>query len=279
MGKKCDIVRDLMPMCIDGTASEAGRKYVEAHVSDCKPCKAVYSEMKAAVVIEPPKEDPAFAEAVRTMQQRRKRRTWRSVLVGMILALAGAAALLTGYYWYFADEVMVVPSVDDAHTFYQNLGGSGTFFVCSRGIPDGARMRIEVTPNDYDGDGVYRHEAYISYWTTRAEMDAPESDARYIIGSIDAGEVYISSDAGEKVRIDQILYGSCRQGGQLIYQPGRKLLFGDMFGHTIRTPQQICWNTADQSNVSHLRTENPGDNGSQGVIVYATLVPAADDWQ
>lgn len=42
----CDIVRDLIPLCIDHVASEESEKLVNEHVESCIECKKVMEDMK-----------------------------------------------------------------------------------------------------------------------------------------------------------------------------------------------------------------------------------------
>lgn len=44
-----DIIRDLMPLCIDGIASEKSREAVEEHIAECSDCKAEWEQMKKSI--------------------------------------------------------------------------------------------------------------------------------------------------------------------------------------------------------------------------------------
>lgn len=44
-----DIIRDLMPLCIDGIASEKSREAVENHIAECPECKAEWEQMKKSI--------------------------------------------------------------------------------------------------------------------------------------------------------------------------------------------------------------------------------------
>lgn len=45
MKYKCDVIRDLMPLCIDDAATEASKKAVVEHISECKDCDNYYSKV------------------------------------------------------------------------------------------------------------------------------------------------------------------------------------------------------------------------------------------
>lgn len=44
-----DIIRDLMPLCIDGIASEKSRETVEKHIAECSDCKNEWEQMKKSI--------------------------------------------------------------------------------------------------------------------------------------------------------------------------------------------------------------------------------------
>ena len=64
MKNECNVARDLMPLCIDGVASEESQQYVDKHVASCHDCELVYGEMKSALPqVTAEKENAALAEA------------------------------------------------------------------------------------------------------------------------------------------------------------------------------------------------------------------------
>ena len=49
MKRNCDMVRDLMPLCIDGAASEESQQVVAEHVAECKSCQQIYQDMQGSL--------------------------------------------------------------------------------------------------------------------------------------------------------------------------------------------------------------------------------------
>ena len=45
MKNNCDMARDLMPLTIDGVASEASQNYVNEHLAECAECRAYLEGM------------------------------------------------------------------------------------------------------------------------------------------------------------------------------------------------------------------------------------------
>ena len=42
----CEIIKDLIPLYIDGCCSKESERAVEEHLSDCSECKKLFEEMK-----------------------------------------------------------------------------------------------------------------------------------------------------------------------------------------------------------------------------------------
>lgn len=85
--ERCDIVRDLMPLAIDGVASDGSRKLVEEHVAACEPCSSVWSDMRSKTPkpAEAKPDDLTFRKAL--VQMLRAIRL-RNLLIGAFVALA-----------------------------------------------------------------------------------------------------------------------------------------------------------------------------------------------
>ena len=85
MKYNCDIVRDLMPLCVDGAASEPSRQMVVDHVLECRDCMQVYQEMRTEVPKEPPvdKDAAPFGNTVRRLRRKRNKRRTLAVLAGV----------------------------------------------------------------------------------------------------------------------------------------------------------------------------------------------------
>lgn len=88
---KCDLIRDLLPLYVDGAASKESARAVEAHVAQCPECRQALEDMRAP---NPPPapvvEDVNFAAA---LGQLRKTRGWRRAKY-ILLGMAAAAVML-----------------------------------------------------------------------------------------------------------------------------------------------------------------------------------------
>ena len=88
----CDVIRDLMPLCADGVASEESRAAVEAHIRTCEACRALYESMCAPVEATEVKE-PDYMDAVR----RQKKENRRFILLTYGVTLGVLLLLVVGW--------------------------------------------------------------------------------------------------------------------------------------------------------------------------------------
>lgn len=83
----CNIVRDLIPLYIDGCCSEESRKLVEDHIEICPACRELLEEMKA------PSEIASTSEAPVTMS---RLNDWRASVLQSILLFLSFAVITVG---------------------------------------------------------------------------------------------------------------------------------------------------------------------------------------
>ena len=101
MNKECGIVRDLMPLVIDDVAGSESKEYVENHLIGCEECKKVFQEMNAEIPGKTEKEkgneQKAFSAAAGKLKKKRRFRTLKHVLLGILIASIVFGAGLFGY--------------------------------------------------------------------------------------------------------------------------------------------------------------------------------------
>lgn len=90
MKNECNIVRDLLPLCIDGAASEDSRKLVEEHTAICEDCGKTRREMMLALPTdkEPEAEQAMLNKAAKKLRRERKRRIVAMIVIGLLLGVA-----------------------------------------------------------------------------------------------------------------------------------------------------------------------------------------------
>lgn len=85
---ECDLVADLLPIYIDGKASEASKTFIEEHIKTCQDCRDIYEAMAADMELPKP--------------EKRKRRFKIPTLLKIFLGVLG--------YLFFAIIVVVIIS-------------------------------------------------------------------------------------------------------------------------------------------------------------------------
>lgn len=98
--KECQVMRDLMPLCIDGAASEASRELVVKHVWECEECAKVYAEMQGHLLA--PKEAQDYLDAAaRKLHRRRRNKRWLLIALTALLTAIVIVAGIWGYQYAF----------------------------------------------------------------------------------------------------------------------------------------------------------------------------------
>ena len=121
----CDIIKDLLPLYIEGMVSETSKKEITLHFDECADCKAVYEKMIA------PKPEIHFnvepAKSFQKYMKKEKRRFgWK---VGLLSALAVLAAVVVwliimgGLIGFLASPSMATMIIDsDINRYNQYMG-------------------------------------------------------------------------------------------------------------------------------------------------------------
>lgn len=98
MKNECNIARDLMPLCIDGVASEESKKYVDDHIAECTECAVTYGEMRVELPrINAEKEKAAMEQAAQEVNRKRRNRKRKLVV---LTALVTVQVVMAGCFGY-----------------------------------------------------------------------------------------------------------------------------------------------------------------------------------
>lgn len=149
---KCAVCRDLMPLCIDGTASPASQRKVDKHTAACEACAIVYQEMQTNVDLNLPDEEESqqFDTAVKKVRHRHTWRKLRNVLLGVFLALALCGGGAYGYYWYFLEELPLPTEQYQLELYrFNSLNKTSDPVFIKAALPDHAKLHIKVQPHGF----------------------------------------------------------------------------------------------------------------------------------
>lgn len=92
----CDLIRDLLPLYLDGVCSEESKTVVEAHLEGCEACKAEYQQLLAAqqLVPAPEQTEEKKVKALRRVKRKLSKKRLTAVLLTTVAILGIAIGLL-----------------------------------------------------------------------------------------------------------------------------------------------------------------------------------------
>jgi len=162
----CGIVKDLLPLYIDGVCSEDSRALVEAHLAECPECSMLYQDMRSDEErTKTNEQDTRLTEGLNRLKSRFDRR----MMIGIACALLAALAVFIGInalntyplkelgpedisvsaQVYSIDDLRVLQVDDDAESnINKGLDDAGEMFTVL--IPDMSNMEISMTADALD---------------------------------------------------------------------------------------------------------------------------------
>lgn len=101
MKNKCNIAKDLMPLCIDGVASEESQQYVDEHIAECTECAVTYGSMKVELPrANEEKERNKLELAAKRLRRKRLLRGVTGTVVGIVIFMAVYLGVPKFLEWY-----------------------------------------------------------------------------------------------------------------------------------------------------------------------------------
>lgn len=85
----CGMIRDTMPLYVEGLTSDETNREIEKHLQDCEQCKALFQDLQAELVCEKPKDVNVDEKEINYLKKIHKN-THKKILVGII----GASLIL-----------------------------------------------------------------------------------------------------------------------------------------------------------------------------------------
>ncbi len=98
MGVTCEIIKDLLPLYLDGVCSCDSRALVEAHLASCDNCRAESQAMQAALPIGSAGQNLKKAEALQHLSLKWRKGMFKSLLKGVFYTLITLAATFIVLY-------------------------------------------------------------------------------------------------------------------------------------------------------------------------------------
>ena len=94
MKVSCEIIRDLLPLYLDGVCSNDSKAAIEEHIAACDGCRAELQAMQAALPLNNAEQNLKEADAVNKLSKSWKKGMTKSSLKGVLITLAMIAAIV-----------------------------------------------------------------------------------------------------------------------------------------------------------------------------------------
>ena len=154
----CEIIKDLLPLYIDGVCSDESRKAVEEHLAECDECKAFFAEMKQdEITVDEQHEDIK----IRSLKNIRKRILQRQLLfAGLAIVLVLSLSIIGAKV--LKNQVEVVKP--DSNLNVNMIDGSLITRLQSSRISEATSKRVTVS---IDG----KEFNYLFFYLTNSRWD------------------------------------------------------------------------------------------------------------
>lgn len=217
---KCDLIRDLLPLYVDGAASKESARAVEAHVATCYECRRALQDMRAPTPLPAPVvEDVNFAAALGQLRKMRAKRRAKYILLGIVVA---AVLFALGMVLFPSTEAQLPRTrpLEDYEVSLVELKGD---ILEELELEGDAVMAIFYAPKPIEWysysfsmtpalDGNYYDQIYFSALSRQPQETADEADSLY--------RYFITYQEGWQ---EMEIYKGSERDRQLLYQPGDTL--------------------------------------------------------
>ena len=101
----CEIIKDLLPLYLDGVCSNDSKAAIDEHLADCDICKSELQAMQSLLPINTKTQNLKEAEAVKNLSNRWKKSMKKALLKGIFITLItiGAIAVIAFLLYIFID--------------------------------------------------------------------------------------------------------------------------------------------------------------------------------
>ena len=176
----CDMARDLMPLVIDGVASNDSRAALYTHLQDCVDCTRIYESMQTTEPA-PKVEDTAFIQFSRKLERGFR---LRNIVAGLLLALIVGVVGFFGYWWVH-ENIYSIGEIAPTDCAKAELSIDNSDRFTSATNPEGAEglLHLRLTPDPERGLWTYsidfNNEIRLSSWASNWDLE-PNSDILYL---------------------------------------------------------------------------------------------------
>lgn len=143
---KCEMIRDLLPLYIDGLTSAESNKEIEKHLKSCKECRKYYQEMTGEIqeVVPITEEEIEDAQIMKKMARKKRKTILAGVVGGIVLLLAVIIAALPYFYSEVKYDDLQMSYGVKGNTAYMNIRTKPGYEVYFTGSSNEKEMYFKV---------------------------------------------------------------------------------------------------------------------------------------
>lgn len=190
----CDIIRDILPLYLDGVVSNDTRQMVEEHLGTCEQCREEAVMLKQDVVL-PASKNVRLAE--RKVVKGLKRKLFRKKFIISAVSVIITLAVLSVVYSYMVMTETCVP-YNSGKVWIEEVNGA--LYVVYEGDDLGGTVSLDPMEVNVDGEEetVFSFYCYTTLWSEyieplfNDETDQTRKKLMYV---------------GEEDELDRICYG------------------------------------------------------------------------
>lgn len=194
----CDIIKDLMPLYVEGLTSEETGREIEAHLEGCGECRDLYKRMKQEV--EGGKDAGGSAKAGEIDYLKKvKRRNLRNVVLGacaVFLAMVLALSIKLFMIGYPSDSYMITyTDINDGQvrvggTFYDSASVFSRYKIVRKADGTEEMVIYACLPSPWNRSGTFNLEVGLPPEGTRLDIRGMTVKSNGEVVSRQANELY-----------------------------------------------------------------------------------------
>lgn len=113
MDTKCDVIKDLLPLYVDGICSEESRKLVSNHLNCCEECLKLYELMKSPMSVDSSNSDNDFEnQQIESLKKVHKKQKKKKTIIITLSAIAGVIVTIIFFRILFAFGIIAFIGLD-----------------------------------------------------------------------------------------------------------------------------------------------------------------------
>lgn len=176
---QCEIIRDLMPLYVDGLTGEESNIFINHHIYTCAECRELLEHMRTPMNESEHVHDEDSKRLLITHKRKLRRKTTMNITIAALVGVLVCLLFLTGKGVFSMLDRQTSPSDRIAATVYR--GTSGTLYLDRNAFT----VRIK---GDFPNETVYSNASFDGMWWS--------PDSRYLIVSMqrDNGVQLVMSD-------------------------------------------------------------------------------------